>query len=341
VADENGGAIDCGDGSPVVSDCVFINCSAGTGGAVSAQGPALIIGCVFVENQVEHAEYGGHGGGLAVYGTTEATAPVEVFNCVFLGCKSGNQGGAVYVDEECSVLLVNCTFSGNQADDGSGVYLFDTGPVTLMNTVVAFGDPDAAFSGSGDVDISYCNVFGNPGGDWTGPIAGQQGVKGNISLDPFFADIENDDLHLRYCSPCRDSGDSSAPGLPDVDFEGDPRKAYGLVDMGADEFYHHLYFTGDACPGGHVEVKITGVPSSNPVTMWAGTSVLEPCLPTQYGSWHLQLPIVTLRVFAEVPNDGLIVLPSDIPPGYPIWDIPLQALVNGQLTNLCVMEVKG
>jgi hypothetical protein len=110
--------------------------------------------------------------------------------------------------------------------------------------------------------------------------------------------------------------------------------------MGADEFYTHLYYTGEATPGGFVEVKITGTPSTQPVVLWAGSGVLDPFMPTSYGDWYLQLPIVTLRVFDEIPFNGLVTLPAKIQRDYPTWDIPIQTLVGNQLTNLSVMEVE-
>jgi len=46
-------------------------------------------------------------------------------------------------------------------------------------------------------------VYGNAGGDWTGCIADQYGINGNISEDPLFCDAENGDFTIRDdYSPC-------------------------------------------------------------------------------------------------------------------------------------------
>jgi hypothetical protein len=36
--------------------------------------------------------------------------------------------------------------------------------------------------------LTCCDIYGNAGGDWTGSIAGQYGLGGNISEDPLFCD---------------------------------------------------------------------------------------------------------------------------------------------------------
>ena len=59
---------------------------------------------------------------------------------------------------------------------------------------------------------------------------------GNISADPAFVDAAGGDFHLAAESPCIDSGDSSAPGLPATDFEGDARVLGDAADIGVDEF---------------------------------------------------------------------------------------------------------
>ena len=85
-----------------------------------------------------------------------------------------------------------------------------------------------------------------------------------IDTDPLYADNANKDFHLTWNSPCRNTGDNSAV-TECHDIERDPRIAFGTVDMGADEFYTHLYWTGDATAGGNIEVKLVGLPGTSPV----------------------------------------------------------------------------
>ena len=164
---------------------------------------------------------------------------------------------------------------------------------------------------------------------------------GMIDADPLFVDKPNDDFHLTWYSPCKNTGDNSAV-TELYDFEGDPRIAYGTVDMGMDEFYTHLYWTGDATPGGSAALKFVGLPGTTPVQLWLGSGIMDPPLPTKYGDWYLQFPLLADVVLGPVPSpDGVLVLPFTFPPDTPTpLSLHFQAGVGMKLTNLSVMAVK-
>ena len=56
------------------------------------------------------------------------------------------------------------------------------------------------------------------------------------NVDPQFVDLLNADLRLSASSPCINQGDTSAPGLPSVDLDGNPRVQGDDVDIGAYEY---------------------------------------------------------------------------------------------------------
>ena len=70
-----------------------------------------------------------------------------------------------------------------------------------------------------------------------------------FQIDPKFVDEESGDFHLSPDSPFVDRGDPSAPGLPEKDFEGDPRVIGSAPDLGFDEIV----------PGPRPSLKINGV----------------------------------------------------------------------------------
>ncbi len=87
---------------------------------------------------------------------------------------------------------------------GAGVCVGGSGDLRAENAILAFGTAGGAiyFDGGGAATLTCCDIYGNVGGDWVGPIADQYGIDGNISADPLFCGIGGDDLRLHTDSPC-------------------------------------------------------------------------------------------------------------------------------------------
>ncbi len=91
------------------------------------------------------------------------------------------------------------------------------------------------------------NLVFNNGTNYVG-ISDRTGIQGNISADPLFLDLVRSDFHLRPGSPAIDAGTNTGPGLPEKDFDGNPRILDGngdgvaVVDMGAYEFISAIPF---------------------------------------------------------------------------------------------------
>jgi hypothetical protein len=66
-------------------------------------------------------------------------------------------------------------------------------------------------------------------------IDDETGVTGNISVNPKILSGAN--FHLQFGSGVIGAGNSAAPGLPSLDFDGNPRTQNGMVDIGAYEFF--------------------------------------------------------------------------------------------------------
>jgi len=161
-----------------------------------------------------------------------------------------------------------------------------------------------------------------------------------ISADPLFADPADNDFHLLYSSPCKDTGNNSAPGVALTDFENDIRPAYGVVDMGADEFFTHLYTKGNSFPGGTVEIHFVGLPSTAPIGLFLSSGILNTPLASPYGQWHLDFPVFLFGPLGAIPSTGIHTFEGILPPTIDPTTFYMQAIIGNELTNLCTLEVE-
>ncbi|MBD3236469.1 MAG: hypothetical protein GF330_07185 [Candidatus Eisenbacteria bacterium] len=129
--------------------------------------------------------------------------------CTFHHNHAEGIGGAMVIEEGSSPHLISCTFHRNVGLHGCQITCgWNSGvpcrPV-LENCILAFGEESVAFAcvaGVCEPTLACCDIYGNEGGDWTGCIADQLGVDGNIRLDPLLCDAGNQDFTLEDCSPC-------------------------------------------------------------------------------------------------------------------------------------------
>jgi parallel beta-helix repeat protein len=171
---------------------------------------------------------------------------MDLSNNIVAGNTAQDLGGGIYckIDDPGASVFTNNTICNNTAvNRGGGIYCFSSASPIIINAILwgneapqgpqLFAEPGSAPS------ITWSDIQGG----WAGT--------GNIDADPMFKNPAAWDYHLKPGSPCIDTGDSSAPLLPILDFEGDPRifpgNGYGQwkgtlfqpakVDMGADEHF--------------------------------------------------------------------------------------------------------
>jgi len=127
----------------------------------------------------------------------------DIINCIFINNEGGQEGGAVASYNSAFVLISNCTFVGNAADYGSGIYN-DNSHISLINCIVAFGSRGSATycDNGGNVLPICCDIYGNAGGDWVDCVEGELVLYDNISEDPLFCDTSAADYHIIPSSPC-------------------------------------------------------------------------------------------------------------------------------------------
>lgn len=197
-ADRGGAIWFGGHGSPQFVNCVFEANTATTGGAVYAVNTPYTVGfsgCVFRGNEASS-----RGGAFFGY-----NVPYRVEDCVITGNFSVLDGGAMdLTDCYPSSTISRCTFYRNGSASGGGISLLGSMSLTVNHTIIAMSENGGAVAlqPNTSMTLSCSDLFGNAGGDWAGPIAGQLRVNGNFSADPLFCNAQSLDLTLNAGSPC-------------------------------------------------------------------------------------------------------------------------------------------
>jgi len=249
----------CNAGSPVLTDCLFLNNHADDdgGGMRNISGTPSLTNCRFIGNSAAE-----DGGGMV----NSFTDPV-IINTLFSGNTTGINGGGLR-NSLSSPTLINCTFSGNFAVNmAGGMYTTSLSFPIVINCVFwgnsdAFGTGEPAQLDGGFPVVSFTCIQG------LDTLAGN----GNIADDPLFVAADGDDrtpgteddnLRLQPESPVVDLGDDAA--LPEeitTDLDGNDRIVDGTsdgraaVDMGAYEFQNSC--EGDANHDGTVDPLDSG-----------------------------------------------------------------------------------
>lgn len=307
-----------------------------------------IVACRIFGNTFKSA--GGSGAGICCL---NGSSPL-IINCLIYGnwissTYNTGGGGGIYCGYDSSPFIINCTICNNSAYCGGGLNTYHGSHPTVVNSILwgnesPNGSQIALTSKSHQsyLTISYSDVeFGKT------DLHEETNCRvywelGMIETDPLFADETCNDFHLTYPSPCRDTGDN-VYSTETTDFEGDPRMVNGTIDMGADEFFRHLYVTGNKTPGGSIVGKLVGPPGTTPVGLFLGSGILPTPIPTMWGEFWLQAPWFPF-LLDPIPSNGILELPTTLPGSISApYDVPMQALIgldDDSLTNLYVLEVR-
>lgn len=342
-----GGGIGCTDASsPKIEGNIICN-NIADGSKGEGGGIAWWPDCnPLITNNLIQDNYSNYFGG-GIYG--RSGGDTYLLNNVICGNEAGLNGGGIATGGG-SVRIVNCTLFNNTAVQGGGIYCEDPSSTHASNSILwgnqaTTGKEIYLIGGHWlcSLNISYSDVEGGSGSAYVGPNATLDWGDGMIDSDPLFVDAGGGDFHIRHDSPCRNAGDNALMGLPDLDYEGDPRMAHGTVDIGPDEFYTHLYVTGDKTPGGSIQGKFIGLPGTTPVGLFIGSGVLPTPANTMWGEYWLQAPWFLFNLL-PIPGNGILELPTTLPGSIPApYDVPMQSIIGlnaDSLTNLCVLEVR-
>jgi hypothetical protein len=265
----------------------------------------LIVGNVIMENST-YSEYcllspiqildTLNGGGIYCW---NGCRPTIACNIIARNTALRKGGGIGCWDS--SPLLFGNTICGNKAmGDVGGIFCNEKSNPKIYNTIIWDNEPGEI---TGEAELTCCDVKGG----WPG--------ESNLDLDPGFLAGGNEDFRLSSLSPLKDAGFCLFDGMPDTDFEGDPRSAGGGVDIGADECFPWTKFVGPARPGDALRVETGSAPASGPASI--GMAGLQ-----QRPGWSL--PLDRLEALPEgMTGDPTKGLPLPVP-SVPIKADPLE-----------------
>jgi len=364
-----GGGIGVGwDSSPeIVNNFITENTASGNGGGINISANFNTVNFIIRNNTISNNSADCEGGisvGYSDNGIIEnnfISGNSSINNGGGIGCMHANDlfisnniicenytyysGGGISCNLSEVILTNNTIFGNTAAVDAGGILAEYSSIVKVVNTILwnnsaPIGN-EISIQDYSDLTISFSNVDG-------GLLSVDVNVNctcnwwsGMIDADPQFMNSAVHDFHIFHTSPCRNTGDDETYTLPEGDFEDDPRIANDYIDMGADEFYTHLYYTGNATPGGSIGLNFIGVPNTTTVILWVGAVILDPPYHSKkYGNFYIQPPFFQIPLVFIIPPTGILSVPYKFAANFPVIDIPMQAMIGNKLTNLCVIPLK-
>ncbi|MGV3556945.1 PKD domain-containing protein [Larkinella arboricola] len=219
--DVNAGGINLIDGgSPTINNCLFSQNYALYGGALYALGnPGLsLTNCRFIGNSA-----GQSAGALAV----NIQAVVTLVNCFFEQNTAAANGGAI-INEDATINLTNCSLTNNQSPNGQALIASIGATTTLVNCLLwnNGGENAITLNGSAPPTASY-SLF-EPGETTFSDGGNNQ----TLTSSPFANPTGSE---LSACNSAIDAGNNQVNITVLTDVLGKPRRQR-TIDIGAAEF---------------------------------------------------------------------------------------------------------
>ncbi|MBN2055573.1 DUF1565 domain-containing protein, partial [bacterium] len=181
--------------SPNIVGCLFQDCRAAYGGALSCcYSDPLLLSCKFKYNEALET-----GGAIDCHYSSPA-----LMNCLLSCNQAGGTGGAVQFMDYSNPVLRYCSLLANNAGMEGGAISCRWAVTALLSGCIAyFNEPDQISVEGADMEISYSDIEDG----WPGMA--------NLAADPLFIDLPDCETVLRDDppagrSPCLDAGPEPA-----------------------------------------------------------------------------------------------------------------------------------
>jgi hypothetical protein len=165
--------------SPTVSDCVFADNLAESGGGATFANESFPVlrGCLFTGNEaLPDGNLHAHGGGLTI---TQHSGAVLV-DCAITGNSAESDGGGIWLSES-TVRLENVVASGNVSGRLGGAFYVQH--ATTLELIGGTVTDNAAATGGGGLYVRFGGVITATGCSWRDNSA-PAGADGYLAADP-------------------------------------------------------------------------------------------------------------------------------------------------------------
>lgn len=243
-----GGGVYYAGGGSIIHNVIRNNTAGANGGGVNLEGyPPRLTQNVIQGNRAQS------GAGIA----TNFANPLIADN-VIMGNQAVHRGGGILIMRNTANIVRNVIIRNSAPDGGAGLLVSlatatagsntfsnntlsaailsqSTGSIVLKNSIVAFNPAGAvSLQDDGNATIRYCDFYGNGASQFSGTTDAVVGLRGNISADPLFVNIANNDFHEKswagHYNLLTGTWVSDAVNSPCID-KGDPAGLYSLEPL--------------------------------------------------------------------------------------------------------------
>ncbi|MBE2220199.1 MAG: right-handed parallel beta-helix repeat-containing protein, partial [Anaerolineae bacterium] len=229
---QNGSGLYNNASATVQNSTLRSNKAENNGGGIHQQAGSLIVD----KNRI-YANAADNDGAGVYLNSGAAISPTIKNN--FIYNNNADKGGGIYNANTNAYIWHNTLYKNTaQSNDGAGLATAGGNP-DIRNNIIDRNNGSGLFSSGGLPKADYNNVIGNSWGNYV-PLSLQGGH--DISQQPSYVSLAEQNFHLQQNSPGEDVGDLTVPVVDDID--GDQRPTNGGPDIGADEINSCLVRVG-------------------------------------------------------------------------------------------------